>query len=61
VGYNTVQYVEYQPTFRKNISPPSLGSKNNPSSAFYLFHAGFLLGLFFDPEDVGDMLLLNVS
>jgi hypothetical protein len=25
------------------------------------FHAGFLLGLFFDPEDGGDMFLQNVS
>jgi hypothetical protein len=26
-------------------------------SAFYLLHDGFLLGLFFDPEDGGDMFL----
>jgi hypothetical protein len=25
------------------------------------FHAGFILGLFFDPEDRGDMLLRNVG
>jgi hypothetical protein len=25
------------------------------------FHAGFLLGLFFDPEDGGDMFIRNVS
>jgi hypothetical protein len=26
-------------------------------SACYLLHAGFLLGLFFDPEDEGNMFL----
>jgi hypothetical protein len=25
-----------------------------------MLHSGFLLGLFFDPEDGGDMFLLNV-
>jgi hypothetical protein len=50
--------------FRNNISLPSLESKNKPnkkSSAFYLLHAGFLLGLLFDPENGGDMFLRNVS
>jgi hypothetical protein len=27
----------------------------SPSLACYLLHAGFLLGLFFDPEDGGDI------
>jgi hypothetical protein len=31
-----------------------------PPSASYLFHAGFLLGLFFDPEDGDYMFLQNV-
>jgi hypothetical protein len=54
--------------FRKIMSPPSSGSKtkqcknrieagSNPS----LPQAGFLLDLFFDPEDGGDMFLRNVS
>jgi hypothetical protein len=30
-------------------------------SACYLLHIGFLLGLFFDPEDEGDMLLQNIG
>jgi hypothetical protein len=30
LGYNAVQPVESEPTFRKNISPPSSGS-NKPS------------------------------
>jgi hypothetical protein len=29
--------------------------------AFYQMHAGFLLGLFFDPEDGGAMLLQYIS
>jgi hypothetical protein len=30
-------------------------------TAWYLLHAGFLLGLFFDPEHGGDILLGNVG
>jgi hypothetical protein len=30
-------------------------------SVYYLLHAGFLLGLFFDPEYEGDIFLLNVG
>jgi hypothetical protein len=57
-------------TFQRNMSPPSSGSKNKPrknqhagnkqSSVYYVFHADFFLGLFFDPEDGGDMSLRNV-
>jgi hypothetical protein len=36
------------------MSPPS-------PSVCYLLRAGFLFGLFFDPEDGGDMSLLNVG
>jgi hypothetical protein len=39
-GYNAVSSVECQMTFRRNISLLAT-----------CFHAGFLLGLFFDPED----------
>jgi hypothetical protein len=30
-------------------------------SACYRLHTGFLLGLFFDPEDAGDMFLRNIG
>jgi hypothetical protein len=45
------------------MSPLSSGKKNKPSK-YQLesreFIAGFLLGLFFDPEEGGDMFLRNV-
>jgi hypothetical protein len=31
LDYNGVQSVESEPTFRRNISPPSSGVKNKPS------------------------------
>jgi hypothetical protein len=30
-------------------------------SSWYLLHAGFLIGLIFDPDDGGDMLLRNIG
>jgi hypothetical protein len=45
LGYNTMWPVENQPTFRRNVS------------SCHLLHAGFLLGLLFDPEVREDMLL----
>jgi hypothetical protein len=66
LGYNAVQPVEIQQTFRKKISPTFSGSKNSPSknpegSAIYLLLVDLLIGLFFDPEDGGDMFLRNVG
>jgi hypothetical protein len=50
------------------MSPPSSESNNNPSKGTSVkaggkqsFHAGFLLGLLYDPEDGGDMFLRNVG
>jgi hypothetical protein len=37
-----------------------LGGESRARLAIY-FHRGFLLGLFFDPEDGGDMFLRNVD
>jgi hypothetical protein len=69
MGYNAVQFVKSQPTFRKKISPPSLVSKNKPNkkpagkqvATIGGFHACFMLGLIFDPEDGGDNFLRNVG
>jgi hypothetical protein len=47
LGYHAVYSVENLSTFRLNMSPPS--------SAFHLLHAGFLLGLFFEPESGCDI------
>jgi hypothetical protein len=53
--------------FQTNMSPPSSGSKNKTykelawSTVCYLLHAGFLLGLFFNPEDGGDMFCWYIS
>jgi hypothetical protein len=57
LGYNAVSSVESKPKFRRNISPPPSGS----TLLATCFQAGFLLGLFFDPEDGDDMFLRNVS
>jgi hypothetical protein len=68
-GYNAVKSVERQPTFWRNMSPPSSQLKRKPSKksvrrrykqACCLLHAGFLLGLVSNPGDLGDMFLRNV-
>jgi hypothetical protein len=40
--------------FWKNVSPPSSGQKISFNLFAISFHAGFFLGLFFNPEDGGD-------
>jgi hypothetical protein len=66
IRYNAVQSTESQPTFQRNMSPPSSRSKDDPSkkpvkqSCFCLLHAGFYLASFFDTEDEGNMFLRNV-
>jgi hypothetical protein len=58
-GYNIVQPVEGQRTFRRIITLPSSALKRNPgkkpASSYILF------GLFLNLEDEGDMLLRNVG
>jgi hypothetical protein len=63
LGHNSVYSVEHQRTYRRDISPPSSGLKYKSSKFSFAiwFHAGFLLGLFIDPEDGNDMLLRNVD
>jgi hypothetical protein len=42
--------------------PPFSGPKNKlRKKSFYMLHAGFLLGIFFGPEDGGDVFLRNIS
>jgi hypothetical protein len=69
LGYVLVLSGESHPTFRRNMSPQSLGSKSKPSnkptrsrknSVCYLTHADVLIGLFFDLKD-RDMFLRNVD
>jgi hypothetical protein len=64
---------ESQLTFQRNMSPPSSGLMSKPCKKpagsrqqvkdicfdCCLFHAGFLLGLLFNPEDGGDMFCCN--
>jgi hypothetical protein len=62
LGYNAVQSIECQPTFRGNISPTSSGSKNKLIGVRACDkHAGLSLSLFFDPEDGGIMFFRNVG
>jgi hypothetical protein len=47
---------ESQPTFLRNIAPPSSGwEKQTKQETCCLLHSGLLLGLLVDPEDGGDM------
>jgi hypothetical protein len=67
-GYNAVQYVDSQLMFRRNMSPPSSGSKNKLSmkparsrQQVPVLPASCFLRLSFDSEDGGDMFLRNVG
>jgi hypothetical protein len=66
LGYNAVQSGESQQRFRRNITPPSSGLKSKTKTRMKLpgpcclFHDGFWLGIPFEAEDGGDMLLRYV-
>jgi hypothetical protein len=51
--------LKVDPTFRRNMSPPS--SSSSQSISYYLLHAGFLLLLFLCLEKGGDTFLRNVG
>jgi hypothetical protein len=61
LGYTAMWSVGSQPMLRRNISPPSSGLTSKLSKLSTGFYADFLLGLFFAPEDIGDIFLQNVS
>jgi hypothetical protein len=63
---NTLDYEEfccYITPFRRNMFPPSSGSKKKPTKKpawkQVPYRAGFLLRIFFDPEDGDDMFFRN--
>jgi hypothetical protein len=66
--YNAVWSTESQRTLRRNMSPASSGSRNEPSNkpaknrlCFLLLHAGLSLGLFLNLNDGGNKFLRNVG
>jgi hypothetical protein len=68
-GYNAAYSVESRQTFGRHMSPPFSRSNDKPSikaarvgwqAKFCLQLAGILLGLFFGPEEGGNMFLRNV-
>jgi hypothetical protein len=61
LAYHAVYPIESQQTFRRKKSLLPSGLKSKPRSACCLLHVSFLLGLFFNPEDGGDMFLRNVG
>jgi hypothetical protein len=65
LGYYAMQSAESQPMFRKNMSLQSSGLKSKPNEkpvmACCLFHAGFMHGFLFSPEDRGNIFLGNVG
>jgi hypothetical protein len=63
IGFEVLTAVVMKSTIFWDITPCSPLSVNQSESGWQaeLFHAGFLLGLFFGPEDGGDMFLRNIG
>jgi hypothetical protein len=47
--------------YKQHIASHKSGDIWRVPSAWYILHTGFLLGLFFDPEDGGDVFLHNIG
>jgi hypothetical protein len=58
VGVEILRPVTMKSSIFSDIMPCSMVKVNLPC---HLLHADFLLGLFSDPEDVGDMFLQNIN
>jgi hypothetical protein len=64
VGFEVLRAVVMKSYVFWDITPCSPLEVNRRSGGTYrraCFHTGFLLGLFFDPEDLRDMFLQNVD
>jgi hypothetical protein len=59
-----MQFVESKETFQRYMQPSYSGSKNKPRKqaglSSHLLHVGFLLGLFSDPENGGNIFLRDI-
>jgi hypothetical protein len=62
LGCNAVESVESQPTFQENTYPPSSGRRISQADNKLgsCFHALFLLDLYFEPEDGGNISFRNI-
>jgi hypothetical protein len=48
-------------TYHLHLQGQNHHEADNKNSEWYLLHEGFLLGIFFDPENEGNMFLQNIG